>query len=517
MQSSIPAWRRQLAYFAHGLAVAVALLLATYSLSLAGCTETFGSSAEGGADAQATDAGTDASDATIVVKTDGAGTCPGSDLLCDSGCVKSGLQNCGACGHDCSHLANVSGPVSCSASGQCSFSLSSCAPGWTHCSGNPDQGCETNVTTASNCGGCGNACPIATPLCLDAAAGYACAPCSAPTPNACSGSCVDVTSDQKNCGSCAHDCLGGACHAGLCQPITLASGLDTPTVITVGPAGVYWATNPPPDAGAGSIMTCGIDGGAVTTLATQTGVPGSPAVTATEVYWTNESLGVLTCPLAGCAGQTPFVFAPLAAKGLAIDATNVYWIQETPAAGYSCPLGGCPAAGDGGVNTKALFFGPASANAKNIAVDSKNIYWCGDQVYECPLTGCPVDADGGYAETVLSTAGALGYAPAVGISVDAANVYWGNTNALWACAIGGCANTPRQLAPNTDAYQTASDGINVYWTDIIAGAIDRCAISGCNGQPTVMATGQTPYGLALDATSIYWANSTGGTVMRLAK
>jgi hypothetical protein len=283
-------------------------------------------------------------------------------------------------------------------------------------------------------------------------------------------------------------------------------------VIAVGPTGVYWATNPL-DAGAGNIMTTGLDGGAVTTLATQTGVPGGPALSATDIYWTNESLGVLKCPLTGCPGQTPIVFASGSGKDLALDSTNVYWIQGSPSAGYSCPLTGCPAAGDGGVAPKTLFSDPAGY-ARNIAVDSNNIYWCGLQAYECSRTGCPVDADGGYAQTLLSAPSSL---YSVGISVDTANVYWGDMSGLWACAIGGCASAPRQLAPGTDAFNTATDGINVYWTDILAGAIDRCAISGCNGQPTVMATGQTPYGFALDATSIYWTNSTGGTVMRLAK
>src|SRR5437764_9527129 len=32
---------------------------------------------------------------------------------------------------------------------------------------------------------------------------------------------ADVHVDPRNCGSCGHDCHGGACAAGVCQPVTL--------------------------------------------------------------------------------------------------------------------------------------------------------------------------------------------------------------------------------------------------------------------------------------------------------
>ena len=35
------------------------------------------------------------------------------------------------------------------------------------------------------------------------------------------GGCGDTSSDPANCGSCGHDCLGGACESGLCQPVVL--------------------------------------------------------------------------------------------------------------------------------------------------------------------------------------------------------------------------------------------------------------------------------------------------------
>ena len=34
---------------------------------------------------------------------------------------------------------------------------------------------------------------------------------------------ADTMNDAKNCGVCGHDCLGGKCLKGACQPIILAT------------------------------------------------------------------------------------------------------------------------------------------------------------------------------------------------------------------------------------------------------------------------------------------------------
>jgi hypothetical protein len=42
----------------------------------------------------------------------------------------------------------------------------------------------------------------------------------------CAGTCVDVLSDPKNCGTCGHDCLYGACRGATCQPWTVATDVS---------------------------------------------------------------------------------------------------------------------------------------------------------------------------------------------------------------------------------------------------------------------------------------------------
>ena len=153
---------------------------------------------------------------------EGGGTDGGcSGLVCSGTCVPSDVHNCGACGHDCTALPHVSGPVSCSPAGACVFPVSSCAPGWTQCLTNPDLGCETNIATTANCGSCGNMCSGNTPVCSGSGSTYACASgCPAGDPTLCSGTCVDTTSNPDDCNACGNVCATSVAHA---QPTCVKS------------------------------------------------------------------------------------------------------------------------------------------------------------------------------------------------------------------------------------------------------------------------------------------------------
>jgi hypothetical protein len=144
-----------------------------------------------------------------------AARCSAGSIACDDDCVSpTDVHSCGACSHDCTSLAHVSGAVECLGTGQCSVPPSSCAAGWGHCTSNPDQGCETDFSSISNCGGCGVVCSGGTPYCSSASGVYACVSgCPSGTPTLCGTNCVDTANDPNNCGACGMGCTTAVAHA----------------------------------------------------------------------------------------------------------------------------------------------------------------------------------------------------------------------------------------------------------------------------------------------------------------
>ena len=162
------------------------------------------------------DAGVVRPDATVAdvpvvsdVVVDTAPPCPAGQTLCNDACVDLGsdLANCGACAIACPDR-----PLSTSvcSSGVCGHV---CDPGYGNCDGDPANGCEASLSSATTCGACSTACTAAAPLCglaADAGAGaFSCVNgCGALS--RCGSSCVDTTTDATNCGSCGHACASRA-------------------------------------------------------------------------------------------------------------------------------------------------------------------------------------------------------------------------------------------------------------------------------------------------------------------
>lgn len=162
---------------------------------------------------------------TCVADTSGTATCVPADsaqascagLMCADECVPSDEKNCGTCGHDCTQLAHVSGPATCN-SGVCDFPESSCEPGFAHCSMSPDDGCETDLSSEKNCGGCANECPPTAPVCAMAGGSYECSTgCSAEAPELCGMSCIDVMTDAQHCGACDDACAAVSNGQAVCE------------------------------------------------------------------------------------------------------------------------------------------------------------------------------------------------------------------------------------------------------------------------------------------------------------
>ncbi len=305
------------------------------------------------------------------------------------------------CALDCAH-----GHRQCTASG-CTLV---CDTGFADCDGDPSNGCERNLQ-------------------LDGAA----------------------------CGVCAHDCLGGACAAGQCQPVKVLTEKDGLRGLALDGSGVYMV------------------------------VPGTPG-------------RIQRCPLVGAC--TPFVVASSLDQPdqLAVGATNVYVTGAaalTTGKVWRCGKAGCGAQAE--VMTSAVPL------AQAIAVDAVNVYFAsrtgnGDFVKRCSLSGC------GPGEPALVGSG---FSIVDAIATDGANVWVSEQKDIARCPVGGCAGAPPKYAAGfTSASQIIVDGGEVFWADQAFagsnGAVLRCSAATCV-QPAVLAAPiDLPDGwLALDATSVY--------------
>lgn len=111
----------------------------------------------------------------------------------------------------------------CAANGQCSAGQCVCSPGYSDCNGNPNDGCEVATgSDVNNCGGCNlqcslqNAneiCTMSTCLIGSCSMGYA--NCDNFTGNGCE---VNTQISNSNCGACGNVCpMGFTCVNSICQ------------------------------------------------------------------------------------------------------------------------------------------------------------------------------------------------------------------------------------------------------------------------------------------------------------
>ena len=337
-----------------------------------------------------------------------------------------------------------------------------------------------------------------------------------------SGSCAaNVQSDPINCGGCGHDCLGGACTSGSCQPVTLA--LTHGSVgLAIDSAFVYWADNE-----AGTINK-------VSNALTHPGTP-TPVVSGTHaqnvqgiasdgtyIYWTNKiAAGSVYRALPTGAGLTTIASNQSQPDWIASNGTTVVWTNQTGNQVMADPV-----TSDGLVAPKQLnLSGENGTVPAGIAIDSTNVY------YAAKTSG------GGLAESVPLEGGPvveLGTATYVGIAAYNNYVFWtgGSSNpAVYQNTKAGTPVTEKTIAAGALACPLAvtSDGANVYFLDQgtaacgapgnDAGALYRVPIGNGGTLPPPLVGGlNDPQGIVVSGTAIYWV--TGGpigAVMKLAK
>jgi hypothetical protein len=338
---------------------------------------------------------------------------------------------------------------------------------------------------------------------------------------------ADVMNDSSNCGTCGHDCLGGACTIGQCQPIVLATTTGA-IGIALDNTYVYYANTQSGSAGIYKITKALRGPGTPSLVSSASNVQGL-AADGTYVYWTNKlSSGSVQRALPTGGGLTTLVNGQSQPDWIAVtvNGANVVWTNQGNNTVMTTPVGAVA-----GTTT------PTQLNTVNevgtlpagIALDTTTVY------YATKTSG------GGEAESVSLDGGAvspLGAATYVGITVDNDNVYWtggfanpivsqnykgGNPSSVQIIASGGTLTCPLHLVSDGnnvfffDQGTTVGDGGGVIVPE--AGALYRVPVGNSGPLPPPLLKGLTdPQAIAQDATAIYWVQGgVSGAVMKLAK
>jgi hypothetical protein len=334
------------------------------------------------------------------------------------------------------------------------------------------------------------------PLELPAPTGDAPGPAPGDGPATCGSTAVD----PRNCGACGHDCLGGACLAGVCQAKTIVTS-TAPLGLVADATYVYWST------WHDELLRAHLDGTNVETMTTgtTTNIFSALGHDSEAIYWVSEGQ-LQRCAKAGCAGGPRLLASP--AYEIAVTAASVFWTAGGGAVHRASKVDG---AGAG-----IVYFG---SNASALAGDASVLY-VADQgsIHACPLpAGCPAG----------DVAVAMGQQVVDDLMVDADAAFWTRTNNGKRELVRLARNAPF-TAPTVigaDVIAATLDAQNVTWCDAY-GVVWSCPRTGCAGSPPrkVGAGIESAAALAASGNAVYVAerfldanNEVTGSIVRLPR
>lgn len=319
-----------------------------------------------------------------------------------------------------------------------------------------------------------------------------------------------LTTDPLNCGYCGHDCQGGKCTAGICQPVELASQQGALMALAVAAGFVYWGGD---GYGISRIKT---DGSGEPEEIVSAAAPERAydlAVFGQTLFWGNDwqDSGVRGCAIVKCEPKTQITGDfPIRSLHRSLDGEHLYWDQ-----GHS-------------VWSKALPSGDAEliADTTNIVVglatDSEALYVV-EQDSGSGTSALMKRSLGGGESTLLASS--LGVVD--GIVVSTGRVFLANHadggSAILAIPLPeGIGNeTPQKLANAGKVSRgIAIDARRIFWSqqeEAYKSAIYSCPIEGCAGAADKIAESpDDAQQVGVDDRAVYWVTGT-GHVLKVAK
>lgn len=456
-------------------------------------------------------------------------TCSPDGLCCDQACTNS----CMAC--DISGFLGTCTPVAsgdphgnraactgtdatCSGTcvgrndGQCSYPANKTC-GTASCTGTTYQAAGT-----CNAGSCAIPAAQACPT-LQTCSNSACT-CLSPYLS-CSTNCINPQTEAANCGSCGHDCLGGTCSGGKCQPAVVVPSLGLYSfVFGVDSQYVYYSD-------CSDIYTCysyRVSKSAVNATGaslTSEICAGQYVLGNTMYMFRNQQPGFLCTIGSTCAPNNPSNWF----------ANGYLAVFKTPSPSYfaDVEVGGTAA----NTTLSITWYSATKVSQGNASwvlqpISLQGFHAVGNSVYWLDTTDDTLNGTNGFPPATVQYLQLAGSVGTVGIAdANAQSILLSNYNTNYLSRVplpGGLGSAaPQQIAGATGTKNATEDANGIYWFDT-TGILNRCSAPTCSNS-TIMVSGQAPGVTSLtpdlgklyqDASALYWVNGQ-GQVVRLAK
>ncbi len=322
-------------------------------------------------------------------------------------------------------------------------------------------------------------------------------------------SCGNTQSDPHHCGRCGHDCLGGMCTQGVCQPTTVRAGI-APFSIAIDASYIFWSE---PFSSRVAQINKDLTGLVELNLGGQI-APTVLGVSDEYVYFEDiSSKSIFRCRVGGCGNAPARVTAEASDfRDLFVDHEAVFWAAGDRV--LSIPKDGREG------EPRVLFRASDAMDFRRIVGDAEFLYLTAGSgvVMRIPKAG-------GEAKVLWR-----GTKETHGIVLTDTDVYFSENARLGAVrriskkSLDGVAT----LLADSQSHSTAIaiDETMIYWLTQSndGGALMSCRLPSCAELVERAPSREAPTNLALDETAIYWTNTpraaspkTAGSIMKLAK
>ncbi len=318
------------------------------------------------------------------------------------------------------------------------------------------------------------------------------------------GQIINTQSDGKNCGTVGHDCLGGPCQAGQCQPVLIAQYLRDPMSMAIGPDVVCETSN-------GGLIGCAHKDGsdlqpfaypaetAMAFLGARAAIDGNRLVFSQLIPAGGFQLAI--CDIGNCEASSQPFGSPYT-QYATVDPVGhkAYWIDGTAIFGASTSGTPQPAqlpfSANGAVLGAPILYSHSSLLFTSATTNGNVIY------------RIPISANGTSTSAVLVGSGQA-------IATNDQAVFWDDTDGIRSIplpnGIGGGSNL---VLPGVTNARVAVDSTSLYWT--ASPGVATCTIAACAsterqlppGPSTSMDAAFSTRDVVVDDTAIFWIVST---------